>query len=35
MYRKTEADNYMLKKYGTDKYKKQKNGYIDPDSVRY
>jgi hypothetical protein len=35
MYSKTEADNYMLKKYGTDKYKKQKNGYIDPDSVRY
>lgn len=33
MYSKTEADNYMLKKYGTDDYKRQSNGYIDPDSV--
>ena len=33
MYSKAEADNYMLKKYGTDDYERQSNGYIDPDSV--
>ncbi|WP_295723498.1 hypothetical protein [uncultured Methanobrevibacter sp.] len=33
MYSKAEADNYMLKKYGTDDYERQSNGYIDPNSV--
>ena len=33
MYSKTEADNYMLNKYGTDDYERQSNGYIDPSSV--
>ena len=33
MYSKAEADNYMLEKYGTDDYERQKNGYIDPNSV--
>ena len=33
MYSKEETDNYMLKKYGTDDYERQSNGYIDPSSV--
>lgn len=33
MYSKSEADSYMLNKYGTDDYERQSNGYIDPDSV--